>query len=50
MAFEPLEASVTLVNDKIKFSGTAGENPPVAIDYTPPIGDGEGYTSLSFSS
>ena len=46
MAFEPLEASVTLINDRIKFTGTAGDNPPVTIDYTPPIGDGEGYTSL----
>jgi len=46
MAFEPLEASVILVNDKIKFSGAAGENPPISIDYTPPVGDGEGYTSL----
>ncbi len=46
MKFEPLNVSVDLINDKVRFSGTANENAPVSIDYTPPVGDGQGYTSL----
>ncbi len=46
MKFEPLNVSVDLINDKVFFSGTAGTNAPVSIDYTPPVGDGQGYTSL----
>jgi putative redox protein len=47
--------SITLVNDKLNFSGTVEGNSPVSIDYTPPLGDSLGYTSLellllSFSS
>jgi len=41
-----LYASVNLLNQKVKFEGTAGEKAPITIDYIPPIGDGEGYTSL----
>lgn len=41
-----LNASVELLNDKMKFKGTSGSNPEVITDYTPPFGDGEGYTSL----
>lgn len=41
-----LEASITLVNDRLHFRGEAGNNNPVSIDYTPPLGDNEGYTSL----
>ena len=46
MQFEPLAVSVDLVNDNIKFTGSLRDNPPITVDYTPPIGDGEGYTSL----
>ncbi len=46
MANEELKAAVKLINKKLQFSGTAGSNPPVTIDYTPPLGDGQGYTSL----
>lgn len=46
MHFEPLAVAVDLVNDKVGFSGSLRELAPVAIDYTPPIGDGLGYTSL----
>jgi putative redox protein len=47
--------SITLVNDKLNFSGTVEGNSPVSIDYIPPLGDNLGYTSLellllSFSS
>ena len=41
-----LNATVTLVNDKLHFIGKIGTNDPVSIDYTPPLGDNLGYTSL----
>lgn len=41
-----LSASVVLVNDKLHFMGSVEGNDPVSIDYTPPLGDGLGYTSL----
>jgi len=41
-----LNAKVVLINDKLNFTGTADENQPVSIDYTPPLGDNLGYTSL----
>lgn len=41
-----LNAKVVLINDKLNFTGTADGNPPVSIDYTPPLGDNLGYTSL----
>lgn len=46
MHFDPLEVSVDLMNDKVLFSGSLRSNAPIAVDYTPPIGDGQGYTSL----
>lgn len=46
MQFQPLEVSVDLVNDKVRFAGSLRDNAPVSIDYTPPFGDGQGYTSL----
>lgn len=42
----PLQVNVTLTNEKVQFSGQAGDNQPIAIDYAPPLGDGAGYTSL----
>jgi len=41
-----LTASVRLLNEKLHFEGNADNNEPVSIDYTPPLGDGLGYTSL----
>jgi putative redox protein len=41
-----LQASVVLVNGRLNFSGTAGSQAPVAIDYIPPLGDNLGYLSL----
>ena len=41
-----LSATVTLVNGKLHFIGKAGTNEPISIDYTPPLGDNLGYTSL----
>jgi putative redox protein len=43
---EQLQAAVELINNKVKFKGTAKSNIQVFIDYNQPIGDGEGYTSL----
>jgi putative redox protein len=50
-----LMTEIKLVNDKIHFIGKAKDNEPVSIDYSSPIGDNLGYTSLelfllSFSS
>jgi putative redox protein len=41
-----LSISLNLVNDKLHFIGQTGTNDPVSIDYTPPLGDNLGYTSL----
>ena len=46
MNFEPLDISIDLINDKVRFSGVLRENTPIIVDYIPPIGDGQGYTSL----
>ncbi|BDX37329.1 hypothetical protein CYCD_06840 [Tenuifilaceae bacterium CYCD] len=41
-----LKSSIQLVNSKVQFKGSVDGNDPVMIDYTPPIGDSAGYTSL----
>jgi putative redox protein len=41
-----LFANVSLVNDKVKFKGVSGAKSEIIMDYVPPIGNGEGYTSL----
>ena len=41
-----LNTSISLINDKLHFKATVEENEPVSIDYTPPLGDNLGYTSL----
>lgn len=41
-----LIASVKLINNKLNFSGIVDGNTPVSVDYTPPLGDNLGYTSL----
>lgn len=43
---DPLEFNVSLMNEKVKFQGALRDNPPITTDYYPPLGDGEGYTSL----
>jgi putative redox protein len=42
------EVTVHLTNPKVQFTGISNANPdrPVAFDYKPPIGDGEGYNGL----
>ncbi|HLN19942.1 MAG TPA: OsmC family protein [Bacteroidales bacterium] len=41
-----LSSSIKLLNEKLHFTGSAGDNEPVSIDYIPPFGDSLGYTSL----
>ena len=41
-----LITSVNLLNNKLHFEGIVSGNEPVSIDYTPPLGDNLGYTSL----
>lgn len=41
-----VNASAKLVNDKLGFSASAGDNPPIGLDYVPPLGDGKGYMPL----
>jgi putative redox protein len=41
-----LKTSITLVNEKLHFNGNVEGNHPISIDYTPPLGDNLGYTSL----
>lgn len=41
-----LTATVELINSKLNFTGIVEGNKPVSIDYTPPLGDNLGYTSL----
>lgn len=41
-----LQASLTLLNDRLHFNGIVDNNEPLSIDYIPPLGDNMGYTSL----
>jgi putative redox protein len=41
-----LSTSIQLINGKLHFEGKADGNEPISIDYTPPLGDNLGYTSL----
>jgi putative redox protein len=41
-----LETHINLLNKKLHFEGKVDGNTPVSIDYTPPLGDNLGYTSL----
>jgi putative redox protein len=41
-----LQASLTLLNDRLHFNGAVDNNDPISIDYVPPFGDNLGYTSL----
>lgn len=41
-----LTSSLKLLNEKLHFEGMVEGNAPISIDYTPPLGDNLGYTSL----
>ena len=42
------EVTVNLTNQKVQFTGMSKSNPdrPIAFDFNPPIGDGQGYNGL----
>lgn len=48
MSVAPVEITMELTNQKLKFDGVSKSNPdmPVTIDFVPPAGDGEGYLGL----
>lgn len=46
MEHQKLETEVTLIGDKVRFSGRSRNNPEVTMNYFPPFGDGDGYTGL----
>lgn len=55
MSKDYLEIKLQSTDSKAKFSASSRENPDLIVDYFPPVGTGEGYTSLellliSFSS
>ena len=41
-----LHTSISLINNKLNFKGAVEGDTPISIDYTPPLGDNLGYTSL----
>ena len=41
-----LEVTVTSTNQKLGYSGSLRSLPPIAMDYIPPLGDGQGYLPL----
>ncbi len=41
-----LNCELNLIDDKVRFAATSGDNLPLSIDYYPPLGSGKGYTSL----
>lgn len=43
---DTLTVKMQAIDEKTMFSATARDNPEIIIDYFPPIGSGQGYTSL----
>lgn len=41
-----LRTKATLINGKLNFEGIVNGNQSISVDYTPPLGDNLGYTSL----
>jgi putative redox protein len=41
-----LNSTISLVNNKLHFTGSVTGNEPISIDYISPLGDDLGYTSL----
>ncbi len=41
-----LNVNLELVNGGVRFEGMTDGQPPISIDYIPPVGEGKGYTSL----
>ncbi len=41
-----LEVTVNSTNQRLGYTGALRSQPPIPIDYIPPLGDGQGYTPL----
>jgi putative redox protein len=41
-----LTVNLQTIDDKAMFEATARDNPAITVDYFPPVGTGQGYTSL----
>ena len=48
MGLAPVEISLKLVDDKVKFEGISKSNPhrPIQFDYFPPLGTGDGFVGI----
>lgn len=43
---EVLVVNVHSTDQKLGFTGVSRDNPPITMDYTPPLGNGQGYMPL----
>lgn len=48
MGLAPVEISLKLVDDKVKFEGVSKSSPntPIVFDYAPPLGTGDGFVGI----
>jgi putative redox protein len=46
MSNDFLEITLKSIDNKVKYSGVSRSNPELTVDYFPPYGTGDGYTSL----
>lgn len=46
MSTAPLQVTIDLTNEKLRFESRLRDNAPIVTDYVPPLGDGHGYTPL----
>ena len=46
MSEEMLSTKLILVDGQMRFDATARDNPSISVDYFPPLGTEQGYTSL----
>lgn len=41
-----LEVQIESMNERMQYQGRTRENPPIVMDYIPPLGDGDGYMPM----
>lgn len=48
MGLAPVEISLKLIDDKVKFEGVSKSSPshPIIFDYVPPLGTGDGFVGI----
>ena len=48
MGLAPVEISLKLIDDKVKFEGISKSSPnhPIVFDYVPPLGTGDGFVGI----